>query len=270
MIARQANVSLRALIPAVLFALSAPGGVHAYDFPQAAYKETKELTLEILKKYPPSGYFYLGVGRSPAPVLALLKEISPAGAAELPYSAGNRQSVTDALTRRRLDAHFDRFFPAPGKLGNRKILLFDFTETGRGLDAADQELRAYLARRRIAAEVVPLALHSSRDGSADVLKILFGRRGSGVEIIPLKEKYPYLRMVLINTQLKPVAEYASYSPELLDTGALKPSREYAAFREDLRRRLSGDHDFKKRLEEVLGAAGANCRESAGRVLKMPR
>ncbi|MFF0035889.1 hypothetical protein ACFYRG_06620 [Streptomyces mirabilis] len=141
-----------------------------------AVVETAEL---ITDKYPPDRYFYLGLGRSPAAVVAAL-QASGHQAESVPLSdfrpgPGDAWSVLhDAFAtvpekppltedqRRMLFEHFDEFVrPHVGR--GKDILLIDYTQTGLSLFAAQHHLGQYLAERGTGAPVKALAMHQDID-----------------------------------------------------------------------------------------------------------
>jgi hypothetical protein len=110
------------------------------------YPMAGEIAEEIVQKYPPSEFVYVGVGRSPTPVTAYLKEAYPGSAVNVPFS---RPSQTNVVTKEELQARvralFDRFLKNEGVLKQgKKILLIDFSYHGQSLNMVNQFLNWYL------------------------------------------------------------------------------------------------------------------------------
>jgi hypothetical protein len=146
---------------------------------------TEALAKEILRRFPPREYFYIGLGRSPTPVIAYLSQLNRETALlegldriviNLPlsgfrpmlrslFSRANPHKLEAALSKTQLSElhrHFDRFLPKISQLGLRKVLLIDYTQTARALIAAAEHLQEYFNSKAgmlgSAPAVVPLAL----------------------------------------------------------------------------------------------------------------
>ncbi|MEV5176675.1 hypothetical protein AB0L10_37630, partial [Streptomyces flaveolus] len=138
-----------------------------------------ETSALITGKYPPSRHFYLGLGRSPAAVIAALQTTGhQAGSVPLsdfrPAPENNDWSIFrdafkkyPALTgeqRRMLHAHFDEFVRPHIETG-KDIVLIDYTQTGLSLFAAQHYLSDYLTERGSDSQVKALALHQDIDAT---------------------------------------------------------------------------------------------------------
>ncbi|MEW2288535.1 hypothetical protein [Streptomyces sp. NPDC047841] len=132
-----------------------------------------ETSALITAKYPPEGHFYLGLGRSPAAIIAALQATGhPAQSIPLsdflPAPAdGERSIFRNAFKgrpplsddqRRMLAAHFDEFV-RPHLEAGKDIVLIDYTQSGRSLFSAQHYLGAYLAERGFDGRVKALAMH---------------------------------------------------------------------------------------------------------------
>ncbi|MEU6601856.1 hypothetical protein [Streptomyces flaveolus] len=138
-----------------------------------------ETSALITEKYPPSRHFYLGLGRSPAAVIAALQTTGhQAGSVPLsdfrPAPEDNDWSIFrdafkkyPALTdeqRRMLHVHFDEFVRPHIETG-KDIVLIDYTQTGLSLFAAQHYLSDYLTERGFDSQVKALALHQDIDAA---------------------------------------------------------------------------------------------------------
>ncbi len=110
----------------------------------------------ILRDYDPAGHAFVGVGRSPAIVVAQMQNRSPGLAKTLPLSdfyhhPEGRENYYPPLTpavENRLFDHFDLYLPPESLTGGKKLVLLDYVKGGRSMIALDEYLKRYAARRR--------------------------------------------------------------------------------------------------------------------------
>ena len=62
------------IAPIFFLALSFASAAHCDEISDALYKSVRDVSLQILEKYPPDRYYYLGPGRSNTGVIAFLQE----------------------------------------------------------------------------------------------------------------------------------------------------------------------------------------------------
>jgi len=100
-----------------------------------AYEPSRDVSLDILKRFPPEKYHYVTAGRSPTMIQAILEELAPESVTSLPISgltthvkAGAAENVEEALVR-----HFRERLPKSEKLKGKKLLFIDYTATGISL-----------------------------------------------------------------------------------------------------------------------------------------
>ncbi|WP_437574852.1 hypothetical protein [Sorangium sp. So ce887] len=119
------------------------------------FEQLAELSDGIRVTYPPAKFFYLGLGRSPTPIIAYLQEVARAhpdlgiSAANLPLG-GIKGVGTGGMTmptftksqKRNLFAFFDRYLDT-GMYGAKTVLLIDFVESGSGLKVCTDVLRHF-------------------------------------------------------------------------------------------------------------------------------
>jgi hypothetical protein len=122
----------------------------------------------IMERFPPEKYHYLGLGKSPTPVIAFLQAygeridpLDPIEASNMPLSkfspvtsgmsSDQRKYVgggeLDAEQRGRLWDHFDAFVPHGPDSSGKAILLIDHVQTGKSLFATQKHLQDYLYAR---------------------------------------------------------------------------------------------------------------------------
>lgn len=127
----------------------------------------REMVTDIIGEFPPNEYEYIGIGRSPTPIMALLQERKDVFMQWIPLSEFRPQNPTwtirtDALgscttlgvapqqlsakAQRRLFEHFDRYLVQPRR---PKILMIDYAITGKTLLAAQEQLEMYFDVRGV-------------------------------------------------------------------------------------------------------------------------
>lgn len=109
----------------------------------------------ILREHDPATHAYVGVGRSPAILIALMQNRNPALANTLPLSDFYHHPaahpkyyppLSPELETRIYD-HLDRYLPASARSGEKSLVLIDFVKGGRSMVALDEYLKRYAARR---------------------------------------------------------------------------------------------------------------------------
>ena len=131
------------------------------------YVQVKEVAKQIMMQYPPDKYHYIGLGKSPTPVIAFMQSYGSVvnnlvSAHNMPLSKfGHRTSgmsraernvvggtELDAEQKERLSDHFDNFILDHDDIAQGKsILLIDFVQTGKSLIATQRNLQEYLENR---------------------------------------------------------------------------------------------------------------------------
>jgi hypothetical protein len=113
---------------------------------QDEYRDLRDGTMELLRRYPPDTHFFVGLGRDPAPIIAFLQNLGEKDlAVNLPgtSSTGWDRVVPDADAARYIEAAI----PPAILTGKRTIVLVDVTSTGKTPAAFGPYLDRYLAAR---------------------------------------------------------------------------------------------------------------------------
>ena len=102
----------------------------------------------ILNNYPKNKTVYIGVGRSPVPVIAYLQTEEGTLTQNLPLSNFrynlSKYPKLDSEESLRLYSHFNNYFPSEYKLlGRNEILLIDYSVTGKTLNSTQEHLDQY-------------------------------------------------------------------------------------------------------------------------------
>ncbi len=103
----------------------------------SAYPAIRDVSLEILRRFPPDQYYLVGLGRSPAPVMAFLEEYGIKEQTTVPIShLKDYAKVSFPEGDAKLRTHFRKFLPTEAELHGRKVLLIDYVHTGDSLAKA--------------------------------------------------------------------------------------------------------------------------------------
>ena len=115
---------------------------------QDNYDNIKTYSKLILGQFPPDQYYYVGVGRTAGPIIAMLKNLGPDLAVNFPSSEINTDG---AAAFRNFTAnyteHIEALVPASVRGGDRKLLLIDYS-SGSSLYGLKGVLEAYRATGR--------------------------------------------------------------------------------------------------------------------------
>ncbi len=142
--------------------------------------EVKSLAQRIVEEWPPAHFHYVGIGRSPSPIIAAIQvRYGRQSALNLPlsnfkhYEPGSNGTVKKVkkictAERERLFSHFDSFLGAIEP--HKKVLVIDYVLTGSSLISATRILHKY---------------YKSSNGSDDSLA-MEGRR---VHVLGLCEEF---------------------------------------------------------------------------------
>lgn len=164
----------------------ANGGLPNADLKTASsdFKAFRSLAQQIYELYPPSEYIYVGIGRSPTPLIAMMKaSFGDTQAVNLPLTGmvtfaenpkekdafGERISnsyisfdqdhdIYTPLAHRKLRQHLDAFMPNAQQISGRKILLIDALGTGESLINSKHEIKEYYSEKKLAVGVQVEAL----------------------------------------------------------------------------------------------------------------
>jgi hypothetical protein len=216
--------------------------IRGYGFAgEAEYVQLRDVTKELLRRYPPERHFFVGLGRDPTPIMAFLHNLGGDRLVmNLPASGSGswtgrkwRPSATD------LKKHLDRFIPAAVLKGDRDIVLVDQTQGGRTLRGLPPHLRHYLDDAGFKGRLIKVAF-SSRKQSAGIDRI---------------DTTPY---PIVSSFLKPpyegaLSEYPYFMIGVHDLASLKPRPEYKLYRDALLKRMSRDPDLDRFIKRELAS-----------------
>ncbi len=154
------------------------------------YDSTKKAAIDLMERFPPDQHVYVGIGKSPTPIIAFMKAIGGAGAAQsLPLTglgANGFFEKNDPQSIEKIHQHLAEFLPNIEKLGGKKLLILDFADSATSLEFSAQEIRNFIEtsypQRKIELVVVGipnfLATSRLRSKGFEVLKVNWDLRRS--------------------------------------------------------------------------------------------
>ncbi len=111
---------------------------------QYNYAQLRTATTELLRRYPADRSFFVGVGRSPAPLVAILQNLHPDLAINFPASGLSGRSGIDRRYLGEYHRHFAAFFPPEVIWGHRDIVLIDRSVGGHSIATLKWLLQEWL------------------------------------------------------------------------------------------------------------------------------
>ena len=127
--------------------------------PHRTYLEIKRISLEILQHCPPEDCIVIGLGRSPTPITAFLKQIDK-DTMNLPLSGFKIHPELIEYSsdiEHSLHKHFYKYVDTT-KIDNKKVLLVDYSLSGESLFSAHFHLQKFLRSINMTNTVSSLAI----------------------------------------------------------------------------------------------------------------
>lgn len=161
------------------------------NIPYSDFVTARSIALDIRRRFPPDQFYYVGSGRSPTIIVALLQAMAPDTVANIPFSSGSailqifQENSTNEFNifRQRLFDHYQQFRLNPHVVRGRRVLLIDGARTGTSLLAALQTYRSFMQtlpeNERL--QIEALALTDIAPSLAGILPLVdFEREGISV------------------------------------------------------------------------------------------
>lgn len=184
------------------FTIVMTANIYAEGITSEEFREIKNVAEQVSEPHS----IIIGSGRSPTPIITYL-QLSGEKAFNLPFSHYRQYDPSEAFLDRvatRIDEHFDRFLPSPEILGDRKIIVTDFSVTSDSLITVAYHLRRYLRSKGLNNEVEAVAMCASEHRE----KILENAKRWGTRIRTIIPG----RNLLNNFQFSIYDSFAKYSP----------------------------------------------------------
>jgi hypothetical protein len=242
MLCRLLALALLALSPSVCAAGEEVSPVERVSWSlDTDYPEISGVGKEILQRFPPTEYLYVGLGQSPTPVIRFLKNIDSRWVVNVPLSGLRGIVSEDSLTpvlRQGMYRHLDHYIPRRHVLGGRKLLVIDYSYSGESITHAGRIVTEYARDRGRNSEVHTLALtdFEERPETATQHNLVLGKR------------YGSLRHALQGCVYKEVSEYgAAMWSRIGEVAAhkLHSRREFALFGKLLGKKMAADRSLEQ-------------------------
>jgi hypothetical protein len=227
--------------PALTLADPARGGTARFLDAQH-YRDVRDASLEVMRRYSPKDHYYVAVGRSPVAFATFLRHLNPDLAMTFPASDMRRDVLPE--WKEQYFEHFRELIPKDVLEGNRTILLVDRSRPGSGqsLAALKQLLEEYLQRTGSSTQVRALGLapkgpltegveHLSTEATPNVFLYRRGSYDHDELVAPFLGKHRIGK--------KSVEE-------------LQPNPSHDQFADALKKRMEADGDLDRRLTEDFG------------------
>jgi len=226
---------------------------------ESDYREIRNLSLRLVEKFPPAEYHYVGVGRSPAPVMAFLREAGMA-TTTIPLSglrkAGQVEKIRADLPGF-LAEHFEQYLPSEKKIRGKKILLIDYASEGNTILETKKYLAEYLAKagRSSSFETVAFTIAGKRNHDRLLQKL----NADDVSTLAVRAD-SWLAESLFESTLESHAEYGYFPVDkkiaerkLLGRPLPKvdPNPDFVEFGEELREYMASDLTWRARLKPFV-------------------
>ncbi len=220
----------------LLWVWSSSGQLLSLD--QEVFIKIRDLTLRILGQFPPDKYHYVGIGRSPTPIMALMEELGieisqiPLTKFQYPTDSESRWNYPSGeplgpYQLNELFEHFDKFLISPSLVGDKKLLIIDFQNQGWTLISAAEHINLYLKNRGRSTQVELLGLTGYDRGISFDSNLPYN-------YIPLTD-YPKLQYKVHMEEFEKVSKYPQWDIRfdyIDDANTVRP--EYTEFRATLR------------------------------------
>jgi hypothetical protein len=223
------------------------------------YSEGLEIALKILKECPPETCVPIGIGRSPAPILAalsiILEDVYQVPLSNFRYHTEiNEVRVFKPLPidqEVKLFDHLTRYLPGENILKERKVLLIDYSLGGSSLFAAESYIKKYFKRIKKETQIQSfMMLRNYPDNLEHVKKLGMNKYGITEFTALNMSEYPTVDNHLLHSNLEAFAQYGSF--DLKQDKRVRKNRKYAQLVKRLSIFLKRNVELQKKVSEVTG------------------
>jgi hypothetical protein len=222
------------------------------------YQDLRGGCLALLKRFPPHKFFFVGMGRDPAPVIAFLQNLGERElAANLPGTSniGWKDNVHVADVARHVEAAI------PQKIldGKRQLVLVDVTSSGKTPAIFKPFMDRYLQERGNPLPTVPLGM-----SWINLTRNDYGRAGQveWFDVTPWPDFQGYYgcRGKYEGNWTEANGGYGIAEHQRHEMGPnvqppTKTNPNYTAFRDALRQHMARDAELDQALSQMIAAAG---------------
>ncbi len=182
---------------------------------ESSYTQIRSLTHSLVTEFPPSKHIYVGVGRSPTPLIAFLQSIDKKAAINLPLSnfryGGSDQIEMNRESLELIHQHFEKVF-SQYKGKGKTIVFIDYIESGKTLFSVQKYYNQFKKNKR----GMPKALSAGLSERGTATPSVY--RGSNLRkprMFHLKES---LGKTIRDQEWKDIAEYERTNMNTLKYG----------------------------------------------------
>lgn len=127
----QSNSAAARAVQAVRDRLRPPTLMSEKNISPQVLRDIRTMADDILNRFPPTEYAYIGVGRSPSAIMAFLKALGLEQIFNVPLTGTRGANTLSDQDRTLLFEHFDIFAPNAARTHLRKIVLIDYVQSGK-------------------------------------------------------------------------------------------------------------------------------------------
>ncbi len=139
----------------------ASGSGHIPIFEEGEYESIRDASLKIIYKYPPAHHFYLGIGRSPTPLIRFFHELGLRNHQSIPLSQLRVLTVYKPQQLKEIESKYFQHFDNVLKLGlirNKTLVLIDYVDSGDSLQIAKLFLSDYFKSKSIKINIISIGI----------------------------------------------------------------------------------------------------------------
>jgi hypothetical protein len=198
-----------------------------HELVDVLYPALRREAQRLLLEFPPGQHYFIGVGRTPTPMIAFLRNLSPELATSVPAS-GLKRTRPEHLAA--YFDHFDHFVPPDVLRGDRTVVFLDGSSNGGSAEVLETLFNRYQAARGARLETQVTVWDEGGET----------RRSGRVRVFGAPE-YPFMESDSIAVFDR--AHYIGEPGYALKTLRYARNPEHAQFRRALMVRMKGDAEL---------------------------
>ena len=225
---------------------------------QNEYNDLKKGCMELLRRYPPDKYYFVGMGRDPAPVIAFLQNLGEKNlAVNLPGTSNigwaNQVKVGDQVVA----THIEAAIPEHILRGERQIVILDVSSTGKTPAKFGPYLDHYLQARGNHKPVIRLSFSPSDVKTGNTYGVLTD--WISTTEFPDFDQYPWNKYQGSWTPQNGGQGIAEHQGHAMSAGAVPPTQtnpQYTQFRQAVLARQEQDPELDGFIQQLNPQAPA--------------
>jgi hypothetical protein len=222
--------------------------MHYQHVSQAQYRELRNASIALLRRYDPSTHFFVGTGRDPAPIIAFLQNLGgkdlainfPAGGGLPGMRGSGSQATWLGANAEEIARYLNKLIPSHVPQSGRTIVLLDVTNSGKTPRSFAPQVTKWLKKERSRSKVIKLAFTKFN-------------MPKGVEKIDTKA-FPGVDKYMWSPYENVVNEYERHQIGRQRMRTLKPRPQFAKYREAVLQRMERDSKLDAFLQTLKVSA----------------